>query len=432
MSPQLSDFIVPVTRSAGLSPWRHVLTNGVVVLGKESRKTPAVTVVLSLRSGSICDPPDRPGAIHLLSKVLDRGTNTRSAAQIAETLEDRGATLSIVATRHLLTLTCTCLVEDFASVLELLAEVVSSPSIPESELLIQKGEVLTQLRQDLDNPAVRAVEQLMALLYGPDHPYGQPPKGTAEIVETVTRDELLTLHTGNVAPDRLSVIVVGDVSEGEALTATRRALGGWQHSAMPERELPPVVAARSRRRIVIPMMNKSQVDVAYGFTTLTRADRDYYAFWLLNVALGQYAMGGRLGDSIRERQGMAYYAFSAFDANVLPGPLTVRAGVSAENVDRTIRSIDSELERVRAEGLLEQELVESRQYLIGSMPRSLETNGGIAGFLQTSEFFGLGLDYDIRLPDLLEHVTRDDVQRLANRYLDPEHATIVVAGPYEP
>jgi zinc protease len=431
MSPQLSDFAVPVTRSAGLSPWRHVLGNGVVVLGKESRKTPAVTVVLSLRSGSIGDLPDRPGAVYLLSKTLDRGTMTRSAAQIAETLEDGGATLSIVATRHLLTLTCTCLVEDFSSVLELLADIVSSPSIPDSELLIQKGEVLTQLRQDLDNPAVRAVEQLMELLYGQDHPYGQPAKGTAAIVETITREELLALHAATVAPERLSVIVVGDVGEDDAVAATRRAFGNWQHAAQPEGELPAVVAARSRRRIVIPMMNKSQVDVAYGFTTLNRADRDYYAFWLLNVALGQYAMGGRLGDSIRERQGMAYYAFSAFDANVLPGPLTVRAGVSGENVDRTIRSIDSELERVRVEGILEQELVESRQYMIGSMPRSLETNGGIASFLQTSEFFGLGLDYDVRLPDLLEQVTRADVQRLANRYLDPAHATIVIAGPYE-
>ena len=121
----------------------------------------------------------------------------------------------------------------------------------------------------------------------------------------------------------------------------------------------------------------------------------------MNNALGQYAIGGRLGDSIRERQGMAYYVFSSLDATVVEGPLLIRAGVSPANVDRAVASIDEELVRLTRDGLTEKELTESRQYLIGSMPRTLETNAGIATFLQTVEFFGLGLDYDVRVPDLL-------------------------------
>jgi zinc protease len=151
----------------------------------------------------------------------------------------------------------------------------------------------------------------------------------------------------------------------------------------------------------------------------------------MNNALGQYAIGGRLGDSIRERQGMAYYVFSSLDANVVDGPLVVRAGVSPANVDRTIASIDQEIARLVHEGLTEQELNESRQYLVGSLPRTLETNSGIAHFLQTVEFFGLGLDYDVRIPDLLAAVTLDDVHAAAARVLDADRATIVIAGPYE-
>jgi zinc protease len=151
----------------------------------------------------------------------------------------------------------------------------------------------------------------------------------------------------------------------------------------------------------------------------------------LNNALGQYAMGGRLGDSIRERQGMAYYVSSSFDANVIEGPLLIRAGVSPANVDRAIASIDAELIRLWTEGITENELTESRQYLIGSMPRALETNAGIANFLQTSEFFDLGLDYDIRLPFLLSAVTLDEVNAAARRLLDPDRASIVIAGPYQ-
>ena len=178
------------------------------------------------------------------------------------------------------------------------------------------------------------------------------------------------------------------------------------------------------------MMNKAQTDIAYGFTTITRADPAYFAVALMNNVLGQYSMGGRLGDSIRERQGMAYYVSSSLDANRVEGPLTVRAGVSPANVDRAVASIDEEIGRMAREGATARELGESQQYLIGSMPRALETNAGIAQFIQTAEFFGLGLDYDRRLPDLWRAVTLDDVHHAARRLLDPERATVVIAGPY--
>jgi zinc protease len=127
---------------------------------------------------------------------------------------------------------------------------------------------------------------------------------------------------------------------------------------------------------------------------------------------------------------MAYYVLSALDANVIPGPLTIRAGVSAENVDRAMASIDDELEKFALEGPGDKELAESRQYLIGSMPRTLETNLGIANYLQTEEFFGLGLDYDLRVPHLLNGVSRDEVVAAARRTLAPSRATAVIAGPY--
>jgi zinc protease len=185
-----------------------------------------------------------------------------------------------------------------------------------------------------------------------------------------------------------------------------------------------------RRQVVFPMMNKAQADIAYGFNTIARRDPSYHAFSVLNNLLGQYALGGRLGDRIREREGMAYYVFTAFEPNVGEGPIVIRAGVNAANVERTLAAIDSELRVVRSEGVTPRELAESKQYLVGSMPRMLETNAGIANFLQTCEHFDLGLDYDRRLPGLIDAVTLDDVNGLARRFLDPEVATITVAGPY--
>jgi zinc protease len=238
------------------------------------------------------------------------------------------------------------------------------------------------------------------------------------------------LHAERFAPSKLCAVIVGDVAVNRAVDAAARVFGAWRTPSPAPVVLPRVAPAVRRQRVVIPMMNKAQADLAYGFTTILRADPAYYAFWLLNNALGQYAIGGRLGDSIRERQGMAYYVFSSLDATVIEGPLLIRAGVSPANVDRAIASIDEELRALRRDGPTEKEVTESRQYLIGSMPRTLETNAAIATFLQTVEFFGLGLDYDLRVPDLLNEVTIDDVHAAARRALDPERATVVIAGPY--
>jgi zinc protease len=422
---------VPRATSARLAPLRTVLTNGVVVTTKETRKTPAVTISLALSAGTVCDPPDAPGTVHLLSRLIDRGARRHAADELAEALESRGVSLTINVNRHQFSLVCTCLSADFDAVLDVLGEIVLEPTVPESELSVRRGEVLTAIAQDEDSPYVKALHELMALLYGGDHPYGRPAKGTVSSVETITSDRLRALHRERFVPPALSVVIVGDVRPDAAVAAATRAFSGWTAPTPGVVPLASPPRATSRRRRVVPMMNKSQADIAYGLVSITRSDPTYYASLLMNNILGQYALGGRLGDSIRERQGMAYYVSSAFDASVIEGPLLIRAGVSPANVDRAIGSIDEELNRMRADGVTERELTESRQYLIGSMPRALETNAGIASFLQNAEFFGLGLEYDVRLRDYLSAVSRDDIHAAAQRLLDPSRAAVVITGPYD-
>ena len=413
-----------------LSPTRSELANGVVILAKQTTTTPAVAVNLAVRAGSSCDPPGWPGTAWMLSRVIDRGTDTRSAADIAEELDSRGITLTITVTRHLFTVGCTCLSDDFEPVLGLIGDVLMSPSIPEAELAIRKGGVITAIRQDEDNPAVRATESLMAMLYPGGHPYGRPTKGSVDIVEALTRDRVRQMHDERFAPSELTAVIVGDVDASRARDVVGRVFGAWRKPSPAPIVMPPVQRATSRRRCVIPMPNKSQADVAYGYVSIARRDPAYYAYWLMNNVFGQYALGGRLGDSIRERQGMAYYVSSSLDANVVEGPLVIRAGIGPANVDRAIASIDEEIAKIVRDGLTPKEVDESRRFLVGSIPRALETNAAIANFLQTAEFFGLGLDYDARLPELLGAVSIDEVNAAARAALDVQKATIVVAGPY--
>ncbi len=417
------------TVASGLAPVRTTLDNGAVITVQETSMSPAVTISGAFLAGSLYDPPELGGLAYLAARVIDRGTERRPADVIAEELEDRGVALRVSSNRHHLTISCTCLAEDFDDVLSIVLDVARRPTFPEQELAKRRAETITGLRQDEDNPAVRAVETLFELLYGPDHPYGRRIKGTLASVERIDRPALHTFHASRIRPSLLSLVVVGDVTAAHALARASAELEEWDGAPPEAVHVPPPEAAATRRERVIAIPGKSQSDIAYGFTTIRRLDPRYYAYWMMNNILGQFGLGGRLADNIRERQGMAYYAFSGFDPSVGEGPLLIRAGVDPRNVERAVHAIDHEVGRLGLEGPTESELAETRDALIGSIPRLLETNQSIAAFLQTSEQFGLGLDYDRRLPALLGAVTMDEVRGAAAEVLQPGRAAVAIAGP---
>lgn len=419
------------TMIRGLAPVREVLGNGAVVIVQETATSPAVTIDAAFRAGSVYAPDALPGLAFLTARVLDRGTERRSAEVIAEELDECGVSLRVSVTRHLLTVSCTCLAEDFDHILSLVVDVARRPTFPEQEIAKRKTETITALRQDEDNPAVRAVECLFELLYGSAHPYGRRLKGTLDSVERINRAAMTSFHARHVGPSGLSLVLVGDVAASHAIDHATAELDGWTAPPSEGAVVPPPARAAGRRRRDIPMPGKSQTDIAYGFTAVRRLDPRYHAYWMMNNILGQFGLGGRLADNIRERQGMAYYAFSVFDPNVGEGPLLVRAGVDPRNVERAVQAIDHEVDKLGREGPTAGEVEETRQYLIGSIPRMLETNQSIASFLQNAEQFGLGLDYHQRLPAMLNAVTIGEVATAAAETLRSDRAAIAVAGPGE-
>jgi zinc protease len=417
------------TLAEGLSPVRAELSNGAVVVAQETSMTPAVTISAAFAAGALFDPPGRGGLAYLTGRVIDRGTTSRTAGDIAQALDDRGVSLKVSTNRHSMTLSCTCLSEDFEEVLELVAEIGRHAVFPQEELEKQRIEAVSRLRQDEDNPALRAADAALELLYTRQHPYGRPVKGTAAVVERMTRPELVGFRDAFIRPATLSLVIVGAVPGDHAIDRAAAKIESWS-AAPPDLVVvaaPPPIAGR--QRVVIPMPGKTQADIVYGFTTIRRLDPRFYAYWMMNTILGQFGLGGRLADNIRERQGMAYYAFSTLDSLEGEAPLLVRIGVDPADVDRAIAAVDHEVARLAAEGPSEEELEETRASLIGSVPRMLETNQSIAAFLQAVEEFDLGLDHDRRLPSLLARVTLEEVRAAAAEVLNPDAAAIAVAGP---
>ena len=418
-----------------LNPKRVVLPNGITVLAKANHTSPTVSLLVGVRTGAYSDPADRDGTAALCARVLDRGTSKRSADVIADDLDGRGASLSVIAGRHQTALAATCLAEDFEPVLALVADVARHPAFKDAEITTRKEQLITAIRQEEDNPATVAADAFARALYG-NHQYARKVRGTIAGLEAVRRQDLVRFHQKGFDPSIMTVVVVGDMVEDLAIAAITKLFGDWPPSAKSTGDKPPAVnvpdpaATAARQLVSVPMMNKSQADVVYGFTGVRRSDPDFTAISVMNNALGQYAIGGKLGDSIRERQGMAYYVYSSLDATFGPGPFAIRAGVAAANVERTIASIDEELKGVIKDGFTTKEIEESKSYMIGSLPRQLETNAAIASFLLNVETFGLGLDYDERLPGLIKAVTKEAADAAARRLLNPDMATIAVAGPW--
>ncbi|MSO35833.1 MAG: insulinase family protein [Acidobacteria bacterium] len=446
--------------SNGLHPARTVLDNGVTVIAKANHTTPAVSLLIGVRAGAYADPPDREGTAALCARVLDRGTVTRPAEVIADDLDGRGASLSVVTGRHQMAISATCLSDDFGAVLGLAADIARHPAFPDAEVTTRRADLITSIRQDEDNPAPMAVDAFARALYG-SHPYARKVRGSVTTVESIRRQDLVRFYQKGFQPHFITVVAVGDVAEEVAIAAIAKVFGDWSSFAKATEDksasvrgdkpflsaealgakveglsgpdavlVPDAIAPTERRLVTVPMMNKAQADLAYGFAGIRRSHPEFPAFSVMNNALGQYAIGGRLGDRIRERQGMAYYVFSSLDASLGAGPFTIRAGVSADNVERAIASIDTELAMVLESGFTAQEIDESKSYLVGSLPRQLETNAAIASFLLNADFFDLGLDYDVRLPGLIQSVTLEAANAAARQLLDPSRATIAVAGPW--
>ncbi|MEX2272053.1 MAG: pitrilysin family protein [Vicinamibacterales bacterium] len=419
--------MIPAADSA-LRPARRRLGSGAVIIARRNPLTPAVTFMLAFDAGSAFDPPSHPGLAAFTARMIDRGTADLSADDLAEEIEGRGASVEVTCNRQSLIVACTCLVDDFETLLTLVARMAHAPAFSLDQIELRRHETLTRLAQDRENTGTLATARFFERLYGERHPYAHAPRGTSDAIETLTRADLFAFHQARVRPALLTAAVVGDLDERAACDALEAALGGWPDADAPDRILPPVSPPALRDLSVIRVPGKAQADIAYGFLGPGRLDSGYYAFWVMNTVLGQFGMGGRLGENIRERQGMAYYAYSSYDAHRIPGPLLVRAGVDPGNVERTIAAIDLEVTRIATHGITPEERADAVRYLAGSIPRLLETNAGIAQFLISLEQFGLGDDFDQRLPALLSSVTVDEASAAASA-LDPARAVVAIAGP---
>lgn len=410
---------------------KYQLTNGLTLIVKENHHAQSVVVRGYLYGGANFDPPEKNGLAYFTAGAMRRGTEKRSFAEINETVEAVAASVYVNCGRHLLGFGGKSLAEDFELLVELMTDNLLMPAFPTEEVEKLRGQMITDLKELEDDPRGLARRNFRKILYGLDHPYGRPVDGTLPIISALTRDDLLDFYR-RLHPQGGAVIVVGDVI-GEAVYQTFEAtLGQWTPRHAPSATgLPSPVPLTEQKRDVHVMKNKSQADLVLGSIGPDRLAEEFYAAYVGDTILGQLGLGGRIGQSVRDAEGLAYYARSNLQGGPGPGPWFVYAGVNPAGVDKAIDLIQAELHRFRTEPVTDQELADAKAYLTGILPLQMETNEGVAAIIQETHLYQLGDDFIARYPDLIRAVTKENILTAAQTYLSDEVYALSIAGPYQ-
>ncbi len=408
---------------------REVLPNGITILARSNFNSPSVSVGGYLWAGALAETDEKLGLADFVSSSLSRGTQKRSFDQIYNELEAVGASMGFNSSTHTTSFGGRALVEDLPLVLNLLSESLRVPTFPKAEIEKLRTQLLTGLSiraQDTSDMAGMTYDQI--LFKG--HPYSRPGDGYPETIKAITRSDLVKFHRSFIGPRGLVIAIVGAIDPKKAVDLIHRVFGGWHvegQKVIPA--IPPIKPMNKTVRRHYKIAGKSQSDIVIGTLGPRRKDPEYMAASLGNSVLGQFGMMGRIGDVVREKSGLAYYASSSLSAGVGPGSWDVSAGVNPKNVNMAIDLIMKELKRFVKNGVTAQELADSKASYISRLPLSLESNGGVAGAILHIERYQLGLDYYHRYADTVRAVKREHVLEAARKYIDPDRLAIVTAGP---
>jgi zinc protease len=408
---------------------RHQLSNGIVVLVRENHSSPSVVVSGYLRVGAYDEQAERAGLAAFTANALMRGTVNRTFDQIYEELESVGASVGVSGGTHTTGFGTKSLVEDLPLTLGVLADVLRRPTFPLDEIKKLQGEILTDLEERTHDTRRMASLAFYEQAYPKEHPYARSLGGYTDTIKTIGRDDLAGFYAGGYGPQGMAIVIVGAVEAADVLAQIETAFGDWPGHSYGRDPLPDVPRITEVHEHAVSIAGKTQADIVLGYPGPARSAPDFLDALVCNTILGVFGLMGRLGEKVRDEQGLAYYSYSRVSGGPGPGPWRIIAGVDPAGVEPAVASIRAEIRRMCEELVGEEELNDNRAFITGSLPLRLETNEGVARAILDMERYGLGLDYLQRYKGLIGEITAERVQAVAQRWLDADAYALAVAGP---
>ncbi|HEX6057389.1 MAG TPA: pitrilysin family protein [Gemmatimonadaceae bacterium] len=404
----------------------RTLPNGLQVVVVEHRELPVADFALVVRTGAEADPADHAGLATLAASMLDEGTTTRSALEIADAVAWLGADLGTFGGFDESRVMLHVPTAQLDSALALFADVAVRPSFPQADFDRLKQERLTALLQLKDRGPAIADIAYANIVFGGEHPYGRAMMGTEATVARITRDDARRFHRTYFRPNNATLIVVGDVRTDDIVRRIERAFGGWERGAVPATRFPAAPKAAATTVYLIDKPGAAQSSFRIGGVGAARSTDDYFALLVMNTILGG-SFTSRLNQTLREEKGYTYGAGSSFALRREPGPFTARAEIVSAKTDSALLEFMRELRGV-LDTVPQDELSKAKRYLQLQLPGDFETTRDIAAQLAPLVLHGLPLDYYDGYVQRIDAVTQDDVRRVARRYIDPEGLAIVIVG----
>ena len=409
----------------------RTLANGMRLLIVEHHELPVADFVLVVKTGSEADPTGREGLATLVSNLLDEGTTSRNALQIADQIAFLGIRLSTgtggLNSFDASRVTLHTPTAQLDSALSLMADVALRPSFPEKELDRLRQERLTTLLQIKDNAPVLADLAFNSILFGEKHAYGRPTLGNDRTVKDITRADVLNFYNTYYKPNNAALVVVGDVKPADIQKQVEKYFGAWQRAAVAPAQIGTSPAAATASTVyLIDKPGAAQSSFRLGTVGVARATQDFFPIQVMNTILGA-AFTSRLNQNLRETKGYTYGARSGFDMRQSPGPFIAQAEIVTAKSDSALIEFLKELRGIR-EPVPTAELEKAKKYLQLQLPALFEVPGDIAARLVPIALYSLPLDYFATYSQKIAAVTAADVQRVARQYVRPDQMNIVIVG----
>lgn len=405
---------------------KRTLSNGLPVWIVELHKVPVTHVTLVVKAGAGSDPSGKYGVANLTAEMLDEGAGKRDALQIADAVDYLGASLSTSSSSDASYVDLQVPVARLSDALPIMADVALRPTFPQEELKRVREDLLTSIVQAQDDPATLVQFAFPRIVYGPQHRYGTMSFGTATTLKSFTVADLKQFHSTQYVPSNSLLIVTGDVTPGSALARLESTFGTWKGTPIRTAPVSAAPQLTSRQIYIVDKPGAAQSQIRMGWVGVPRSTPDYFVLRVLNTILGE-AFTSRLNQNLREEHGYTYGASSRFDMRGSAGPFYAAAGVQTDKTSESLTEFFKELEGIR-KPVPAEEVEKAKNYLALLMPRSFETTGGMANSLAQMFVYNLPADYYATYTQRVRAVTPADVQRAAEKYIQPDKFAIVVVG----
>ncbi len=410
-------------------PVELTLKNGLRVIVIEDHDTALVSAQLLIKNGGEVDPPTLSGLADMTASLLTKGTQTRSAPEIAQAIEALGGTLDSAASWDASRVSVNVMSSKIEPAMAILADVVRHPMFNEDEIERLRGQSLDALTVALRDPGTLAAYVATRVVFG-DAAYGHALNGTPETLARIKRGDIVALHATYYRPDNAILVIGGDTTSDDAFKLASRVFGDW---AKPATALPSSGAeqnknktAMTRRVVVVDMPTAGQAAVILSRTGIARANQDYYRGLVTNAILSGYS--GRLNQEIRIKRGLSYGARSTLDVRRDVGPYTASAQTKNATGAEVATLLNGELARLSSEPILDAELIPRKAVLIGNFSRGLETTDGLVEQLSTLALYGLNLNEINDYIKNVQTVTPAEVQSFTGAHLGAKDSSIVIVG----